>query len=130
MSASVGNSGGAGVQDFFFVIIGPPALSTLVGCPMGDGVVFLFNGFLSAAFPCVNTAPPQSFPALVANVLIPAALPPVSIPNVFSIVWPLGAPPGSYTFAIFSTPPGAFLDGNVGPGDITAAATDRFVSSP
>ena len=130
VSASLGNSGDASVQDFFFVIIGPPAFSTLLGCPMGDGIVFLFNSFLSASFPCVNMAPPQSFPPLASGVLVPAALSPVSIPNVFSIVWPPDVPPGSYTFAIFSTPPSAFADGNVGPRDITAVAADTVVSSP
>jgi len=129
VSASVANSGGAAVQDFYFVIIGPPALSTLIGCPMGDGVVFLFNGFMSASFPCVNTAPPQTFPPLAPNTLIPAALPLISIPNLFSIVWPVGAPPGSYTFSIFATPTGAFSDGVVGPGDITAVAADTVVNS-
>jgi hypothetical protein len=58
------------------------------------------------------------------NVSFPAALPPVAIPKIFSFNWPGGLAPGSYTFAIFTTPPNAFADSNIGPADITAAGGD------
>ena len=130
MTVSAANSCGAALQDFFFVILVPPALSTTVGCPAGDAVVFVTNGFASFVVRCVNTAPPQSFPALFSNVSIPAALPLTTILNFFSLVWPAGIPGGTFTLAIFMTPPMAFADGSVGPTDISAFATDSFQAVP
>jgi hypothetical protein len=129
VSASVANGGAGTTQDFYFVILVPRATSTQLGCPGGDAFVFV-SGPSSAAVKCAATALPQSFPPLAKNASIPAALSPVTIPRLFSFRWPAGIPSGSYTFALFTTPPAAFADGNVGPGDITASAVDTLVSKP
>jgi hypothetical protein len=129
VSISVANGGAATTQDVYFVVIVPPALSTSLGCPGGDALIFLSNSFASSAVKCVQSASaqPQTFPALARNVSLPAFLaPPVPIPNILSFSWPPGLPPGNYSFAIFTTAPNAFADGNVGPADITAAGVDTL----
>lgn len=130
VNISVANTGAAANQDFFFVILVPPALSTSLGCPAGDAVVFFTNALSSVTVRCVATASPQTFPALFSNVPIPAAFPLVTIPGFLSIVLPAGTPAGTYTFAILMTPPGAFADGNVGPADISAFASDQLQVLP
>jgi subtilisin family serine protease len=123
---SAANPGAGVIQDFFFVILVPPALSTSLGCPAGDAVLFVTDSFSSFAVRCTATAAPQTFPALFPNVSIPVALSLTAVPGFFSTVLPVDTPAGSYTFAIFTTPPGAFADGNVGPTDIPAFASDQL----
>jgi hypothetical protein len=127
---SIANTGAAANQDFFFVIAVPPALSTSLGCPAGDAVVFFTNALSSVTVRCAATEPPQTFPALFSNVAIPAAFPWITIPGFFSIVWPAGTPAGTYTFGVLMTPPGAFADGNVAPTDISAFASDQLQVLP
>jgi len=127
---SAANAGTSALQDFYFVILVPPALSASVGCPAGDAVVFITDAFSVLVVRCAATAPPQSFPALFRNVAFPAALPMITVPHFWSLVWPGGIPPGSYTFAAFTTPPAAFADGSIGPTDISAFASDSFRTSP
>jgi hypothetical protein len=126
---SVANAGGATVQDLYFAIRVPAALSTPLGCPAGDAVVFLTGGFSGVAVVCAATAPPNSYAPLYSNVALPAALPPITVPDFFSLVWSEGIPGGTYTFFIFTTPPAAFADGTVVPGDISALASDSFQAS-
>jgi len=126
---SVGNSGGAGLQDFYFLLLVPPALSTLAGCPAGDALVFVADGFSSLTVVCAGTASPSSYAALYRDVPFPAAFPPVAVPNFLTLPWADGSTPGSYTFIIFTTPPGAFADGAIGPTDISAFALDSLKAS-
>ena len=70
--------------------------------------------------------PPQTFPPLIQGISIPAGLPLVAVPNFFSFVWPAGAPPGTYSFALFAAPPGAFGDGSIDQGDVTAVGLDSL----
>lgn len=130
VAISVANLGPSAFQDVFFVLLVPPELSTSLGCPAADAVVFLANAFASFAVRCVNTASPQDFPPLFSNVLIPGGFPQVTIPNFFSLIWPAGIPGGPFTVAIFMTPPLAFADGIVGPTDISAFAADSFTALP
>jgi subtilase family protein len=128
VSISVANGGAATTQDVYFVITVPPALSTSLGCPGGDALIFLSNAFASSAVMCVQSAQSVNFPALARNLALRAFLaPPVPIPDILSFSWPPGLPPGNYSFAIFTTAPSAFADGNVGPADITAAGVDTLV---
>jgi hypothetical protein len=128
VNVSVANAGAATIQDVYFVIIVPPALSTSLGCPNGDALIFLADAFASTVIKCMQTAPPQSFPPLVRNAPFLAAPSTFTLPKILSFAWPSGLAPGSYTFAIFTTAPNAFTDGNVGPADITAAGVDALES--
>lgn len=128
VNLSVANGGAATIRDVYFVIFVPPVLSASLGCSNNDALIFLADAFASTAIRCAQTAPPQTFPPLARNVSFPAALPPVAIPDLLSFSWPGGLAPGSYTFAIFTTPPNAFADGNIGPADITAAGVDALES--
>ena len=123
------NVGTATVQDFYFGALVPPALSTTLGCPAGDGVVFFADGFARTVVLCYLTASPQSFAPLFAGRVIPAFLPPTAV-TTFGVTWPAGIPGGTFTFVILTTPPGAFADGNVGPTDITALVLDALQASP
>jgi hypothetical protein len=130
VDVSVANPGAALAVDVYFVILPPPAFSSSVGCPSGDAVVFLTAGSSRAAILCAGSTPPQNFPPLSSNLLIPAGVLPVTLHNLFSFPWPNGLPPGPYTFAVFVTPHLAFADGNMGPNDISAFGLDTVQSSP
>jgi len=45
-------------------------------------------------------------------------------------MWPASVPPGTYTFAIFATPPDAFSDGTIDAGDVPTFAFDSLSFSP
>jgi subtilisin family serine protease len=123
------NVGTATVQDFYFGVLVPPAFSTTLGCPAGDGLVFFADGFARTVVLCYTTASPQSFAPLFASMAIPAFLPPTAVGN-FGLTWPPNIPAGTFTFVILTTPPGAFTDGNIGPIDITALVLDALQASP
>ncbi len=124
-----GNVGTATTHDLYFGALVPPGLSTSLGCPAGDGLVLFADNFARIVVLCYLTAPPETFAPLVANSAVPAALPPTAVAN-FGLPWPAGTPAGNYIFVLFSTPPGAFSDGNVGATDITALAIGILQASP
>jgi hypothetical protein len=68
------NVGTATMQDIYFGVLVPPALSTTLGCPAGDGLLFFANNFAATVVVCYMTASPQSFAPLVASVAIPRFL--------------------------------------------------------
>jgi len=121
------NPGGAGAVDLYFVILVPPATSSQLGCPGGDGVVFLADAFSTVLVECVATAPVQSFEPLYRNVCLPAGLPPTTVPSFFSLTWPPNVPAGTYTFAMFATPSMAFAHGII---DIKAFTSAGLEASP
>lgn len=124
VSVTIANEGPATTGDIYFVILLPPASSTALGCPQGDAALFLVDGFTRVVTKCAGTASPSTFPSLASGLVIPRTLSPVTIPQLVSFIWP-SIPTGIYTFAIFTTPPGAFADGRIDSGDITAAGIDR-----
>src|SRR5437867_4469643 len=126
-SLTTANPGGAGAVDLYFVILVPPATSSQLGCPGGDGVVFLADAFSTVLVECVATAPVQSFEPLYRNVCLPAGLPPTTVPSFFSLTWPPNLPAGTYTFAMFATPAMAFAHGII---DITAFSSAGLDASP
>lgn len=124
------NPGPAIVQDFYFVILVPPALSPSVGCPIGSAVVFASGSTANLTVRCPAATSPQNFPALAKGVTIPAGLPPTPVGAFFSAPWPSGLPPGTYTFGVFTTAPNAFADGIVAPTDVAVSAQDQLQGSP
>ena len=124
VNVGAANPGGAAVLDLYFVIVAPAEGAASLGCANGVALVFFGPGF--STFLTCSSAGPQTFPPLIQNVSIPAGLPPVTVPNFFSFVWPAGAPPGTYSFALFATPPGAFGDGRIDQGDVTATGLDSL----
>ena len=129
VGVSIANTGRALLQDFYFLLRVPPALSASLGCPAGDALVFLTHAFAGVVTRCLSTAPPQTFVPVVENMSIPASST-TTTPNFFSFVWPRGLPPGVYSFAIATTLPMAFADGNIGLADISAVAVQEFHASP
>ena len=123
------NEGTATVQDFYFGALVPPALSTTLGCPAGDALLFFADAFTRTVVLCYLTASPQSFAPLFASMTIPAHLPTTAVDS-FGLTWPADIPAGTFTFLIFATPPGAFADGNVGPTDLTDLVLDVLQASP
>jgi hypothetical protein len=130
VNLSAANTGTSGLRDVYFLILVPPELSTSLGCPAGDAVLFGANLFASFVVRCAGTAPPQTFPALASSLPFPAIGSPPAIPPAFSLVWPAGLPSGVYTWVILITPPGAFADGSIDPGDIAAYALYSLHTSP
>jgi hypothetical protein len=45
--------------------------------------------------------------------VLPAPLPPISVPGFFSVTWPPGLPPAPYVFFLAIVGPQAFVDGVV-----------------
>jgi len=123
------NVGTATVQDVYFGALVPPALSTTLGCPAGDALLFFADNFAETVVVCYTTAAPQSFAPLFASMVIPAFLPQTAVTS-FGVTWPAGIPTGTFTFLIFTTPPGAFADGTVGPTDLTALVLDALQALP
>jgi subtilisin family serine protease len=123
------NVGTATAQDFYFGALVPPALSTTLGCPAGDALLFFADNFAETIVVCYTSASPQSFAPLFANMVIPAFLPLTAVTSL-GVTWPAGIPGGTFTFLIFATPPGAFVDGNVGPTDLTALVLDALQALP
>ena len=92
------NVGTATAQDFYFGVLVPPALSTTLGCPAGDGLVFFADSFARTVVLCYATASPQSFAPLFASMAIPAFLPTTAVAS-FGVTWPADIPAGTFTFA-------------------------------
>jgi hypothetical protein len=118
VSVSLANHCSARSVDVYVVIVLPPAAPPSVGCPGSLALVFVTNGGSAFALRC-QSASVATFPPFVANVTIPAAID-VTVHDLAAFTWPAGAPSGSYTLAIVATPPDAFADGVLGPGDILA----------
>jgi uncharacterized membrane protein YgcG len=110
--------------DVYFGALLPPAAGPSLGCPAGDAIAFLTAGFTGVAVACRSSAP-AGFHPLAQNVS-PAALQDFS----WSFVWPTGLPPGSYTFFLGLTRPGAFADGSIDPGDVLALTSSAVSLSP
>ena len=123
---TVTNPGPAITQDFYFVILVPPALAPALGCASGNAAAFASGAATNLVVRCPATNPPQSFPALAKGVTVPGSLPATPVPAVFSLPWPDGLPPGTYTFAVFATAPDAFGDGIIGPTDVTVSGQDAL----
>lgn len=129
-SFSATNTGTSALQDLYFLLLPPPALSTSLGCPQGDALVFLGNSFATIVTRCAKSALPQSFVPLFSSRSFPVGAPAITLPNLLSLVWPAGLPSGTYTWVVFTTQPNAFADGIVGPTDVTGITTDSFRTSP
>jgi len=128
VSVTATNSGGAVPMDVYFVIMIPPAAGPSLGCPNGDALAFFGSGFTSSVVTCAS-APTQTFPTFLQGMTFPAGLR-ATVPNFFSLMWPGGVPAGTYTFAILATPPSAFTDGTVDPGDLLTVGFDSLSFSP
>lgn len=127
---SIASPGPSMLQDLYLVLLGPPAFSATVGCQAGDALVFVATAFSGVVTRCSGSAPPQTYPPVIANLSIPAAPSTITNPSFFSFPWPIGLPSGTYTVAIATTLPFAFTDRTIGPADVSAIATDTFQTSP
>jgi subtilisin family serine protease len=129
VSTSIANAGGALSQDLYFLILVPPALSVVAGCPAGDAIIFLSNDFNLFTPRCAGSSSPATFPALTQKLFIPASSA-TSTPEFYSLVWPSGLPAGTYGFALVTTLPESLTDGRIGPVDISAIAVQQFQATP
>jgi hypothetical protein len=123
------NPGPAGVVDLFFGLLLPPEVGPALGCPGGDPVVFLADSFTRIVLTCLSSSP-AGFSPLVHEVAVPAGLPPTAFPVFFSHALPPVLPLGSYAVFAAATPPEAFLDGTLDPGDVLAVTAAPFAIVP
>jgi subtilisin family serine protease len=119
------NSGAATVVDAYLVILPPPGAGPGLGCPYDDAVVFFAHG-AQYVVTCAS-APPQTFPALFPSLAWPAG-PLASAHDLLNLIWPDGAPTGTYTFLVFLTPAGALSDGVIDASDVLAVGSDRLIA--
>lgn len=106
--------------DLYFVVVLP---SGILACPGGLALLFVFDGGTGFRPACASDAP-SAFPRYAADTTIPAFLP------LLTVMWPAGAPPGLYTFAVVATAPGGLTDGIIDPGDVLAVAGATLTASP
>jgi uncharacterized repeat protein (TIGR01451 family) len=105
------NPGPKGLVEVYFGALLPPAMGPPLGCPAGDALVFLTEGFLGVVVACLGS--PETFASLLPPLVLPAPLPPISVPGFFSVTWPPGLPPAPYVFFLAIVGPQAFVDGVV-----------------
>jgi hypothetical protein len=123
------NPGPAAFVDVYLGAVLPAAAGPGLGCPAGDAVAFVADGFTRIVLTCLS-APPASFPPLFHQILVPADLPPTAVPGFFSQPVPPGLPVGPYRLFVAAASPGAFLDETVDPGDVSTLATAEFAIVP
>src|SRR5262249_54431446 len=97
VDASITNPGSSSLQDVYLVLYPPPGASAGLGCPADDAAVFLANRFADILVRCTASAPPQALVPLFRDVAIPGGVPPTTVPNLFTFVWPSGLPAGPYS---------------------------------
>jgi hypothetical protein len=107
------------MADFYFAVLLP------------DGVTLLFVTSLSPLNGVVTRldVDPRTFRPLLANVQIPQGLD-ITLTNFFVYLFGGGEPVGTYTVFAVLTPPGAFNDGYVDPGDLLVIDALPFSFSP
>jgi glucose/arabinose dehydrogenase len=130
MDLVAGNLGGAGPQDLYFAILVPAHLSVEFGCPAGDALIFLADGFTSVPLICAITASPRTYAPLYTGVAFPSSFPVARTADFFVMTWPAGLHAGTYTFVAFTAVPAAFADASIEAGDITGFATATLEALP
>jgi hypothetical protein len=105
--------------DFYFGVLLP------------DGVTVLFVTSLSPLNGVVTRldADPRTFRPLLASVQLPQGLD-TTLMDFFVYPFAGGEAPGTYTVFAALTPPGAFTDGRVDPGDVMVLDARPFSFSP
>jgi hypothetical protein len=102
-----------GPVDLYVVVALPLGLAPSLGCGNSVPLVFITNSGSALTLACLSN-PPNTFPRFLASTTLSRSA------TLLSLVWPAAAPPGTYTFAAVTTPPGALADGVLGPTDIVA----------
>lgn len=126
---SVSNSGSARPVDLYFGLVLPAGAGPGFGCPGGDAVAFMADGFSRVVVACASS-PPQGFPPLFRAAPLPGGMSTTAVPDFWSMVWQAGLPPGTYTVFAAMTSPGALADGRADAGDVLAVATKPVVATP
>ena len=122
------NAGPQTLVDVYVGAVLPPAAGPNLGCPAGDAVAFITEGFAGAVVACGST--PQNFRPAIRGMSLPAGSPSTSQPNFFSFMWPAGAPAGVYRLFVAFASRQAFVDGQIGAGEIRAFATETVTLTP
>jgi hypothetical protein len=128
ISISRTNTGAEITVDLYFVVVLPASAGPHLGCPEGDALGFLASLPMTFVIACAS-APPQTFPAFARSVTIAAGTRALET-DFLNATWPIGAPAGTYTFAVVATLPGALADGSINPGDLLTLAVDSLGASP
>jgi len=126
VSLSVANAGNDVAVDVYLIIVLPPGATA--GCPGDLALLFVANGGADLPVLCASRGP-GAFQPYLANVTIPGAIN-ATVPNLLSLTWPPGAPPGLYTFVILATPPGALGDGVLDESDILTIGVAELTATP
>jgi hypothetical protein len=122
------NPGPQTFVDMYLGAVLPSSVGPSFGCPGGDAVAFITEGFAGSVVTCLST--PQDFRPVTRNVSLPAALSPTAVSNFFSFTWPAGIPAGTYILFVAFASRRAFVDGQIGPGEIRALATQAVSFTP
>lgn len=112
LSVTVANPGSAGRVDVYFGVLLPASAGLARGCPAGDAVAFVSDGFAGVTVGCLS-APPSMFPRLVRGATIPRNLPPTTLVDFFAFPWTPDLPAGTWRFFLVVTTPDAVALGGV-----------------
>ena len=115
-------------MEVYFGVLLPPAMGPGLGCPNGDALAFLTDGFLGVVVACLGL--PETFAPLLPPLVLPAPLPPISVPGFFSLTWPPGLPAGPYVFFLVIVGPQAFVDGVIAAGEVLAVGVAELTALP
>jgi hypothetical protein len=126
---AVANPGTARLVDLYFGVLLPPGAGPGFGCPRGDAIAFMADGFSRVVVACASS-PAPAFPALFRGATVPGGMSMTEVPDFWSAVWQAGLPGGTYTVFAAMTPPGALADGRLDAGDLLAIATSAVVTGP
>jgi uncharacterized repeat protein (TIGR01451 family) len=116
VALGVQNTGPAFTADFYLAELLP------------DGVTVVFFTPTNVIASRLD-ADPRTFQPLATNVPLSEGLA-LIIDNFRSLTFSGGEPPGTYSFLAFLTPPGAFGNGRIDPGEILALGIQPFSFSP
>jgi hypothetical protein len=123
----VANPGVTRPVDVYFGALLPPPLGP--GCPAGDPVVFLADGFTRRVLTCLSGSP-GSFAPLYRGVMLPGSLPWTLLPSFIGFVWPPDVPAGAYTLFLALTVPGALADAVLDAGELFVLAVQTVSVGP
>jgi uncharacterized repeat protein (TIGR01451 family) len=116
VALGVQNTGPAFTADFYLAELLP------------DGVTLVFFTATNVIASRLD-ADPRTFQPLATSVPLSEGLA-LIIDNFRSLTFSGGEPPGTYSFLAFLTPPGAFGNGRIDPGEILALGIQPFSFSP
>jgi hypothetical protein len=115
--------------DAYLAVLLPAEVGPGLGCPGGDAIAFVADGFTRVVVTCLSS-PVASYVPLFRGVSLPEAPSGLTLAGFWHFVWSPGLPAGSYTVVLALTVPDALKDGQLAPADLLALASAGLTFAP